>query len=84
MLPGIIIHSPLNSIIFGITHYNPAGDFMTQKVPQYSKSQAIFIMMDGKLYKLATVQMNGNTISIDFFVPPGDHQMQIRGAGNPS
>ncbi|MGC1930330.1 MAG: hypothetical protein WA667_15255 [Candidatus Nitrosopolaris sp.] len=24
----------------------------------------------------------GKTISIDFFVPPGDHQMQIRGAGS--
>ena len=22
------------------------------------------------------------TISIDFFVPPGDHQMQIKGAGS--
>ncbi len=67
-----------NSIMFGITHYNPAGGSMTLKVPQYSKSQAISIMMDGKLYKEATVQMNGKTISLDFFVPPGDHQMQIR------
>jgi hypothetical protein len=73
-----------NSMMFGITHYNPAGGSMTLTVPQYSKSQAISIMMDGKLYKQATVQMNGKTISIDFFVPPGDHQMQIRGAGNTS
>jgi hypothetical protein len=73
-----------NSIMFGITHYNPAGGSMTLKLPQYSKSQAIFIMMDGKLYKQATAHMNGKTILIDFFVPPGDHQMQIRGAGNTS
>lgn len=73
-----------SSIMFAITHYNPAGGSMTLKVPQYSKSQAISIMMDGKLDKQATVQMNGKTISIDFFVPPGDHQMQIRGAGNAS
>jgi hypothetical protein len=73
-----------SSIMFAITHYNPAGGSMTLKVPQYSKSQAISIMMDGKLDKQATVQMNGKTISIDFFVPPGDHQMQIRGARNAS
>ena len=41
-------------MMFGITHYNPAGGSMTLKVPQYSKSQAISIMMDGKLYKEAT------------------------------
>ncbi|MGB6671743.1 MAG: hypothetical protein WBE34_04850 [Candidatus Nitrosopolaris sp.] len=45
---------PPGSMMFGITHYNPAGGSMTLKVPQYSKSQAISIMMDGKLYKEAT------------------------------
>ena len=67
-----------NSIMFGITHYNPVGGSMSLKAPQYS-GQAISVMMDGKLYKQATVQMNGRTISIGFFIPPGDHQIQIRG-----
>jgi len=73
-----------SSIMFGITHYNPAGGSMTLKLPQYSKNQTISIMMDGKLYKQASASMNGKTISIDFFVPPGDHQIQVRGAGNTS
>jgi hypothetical protein len=36
-------------------------------------------MMDGKLYKQASIKMNGKTVSIDFFVPPQDHDVQIKG-----
>jgi hypothetical protein len=35
--------------------------------------------MDGKLYKQASIKMNGKTVSIDFFVPPQEHQVQIKG-----
>lgn len=68
-----------DSIAFGITHYNPMGGPALIKIPQLARNQTVAVMMDGKPYDKATVKADGKTVSIDFFVPPGDHEVQIQG-----
>jgi hypothetical protein len=68
-----------DSLVFGVNYYSPIGGPLSLKIPQLSEKQSISVMMDGKLYKQASVKMNGKTVSIDFFVPPQDHQVQIKG-----
>ena len=68
-----------DSLVFGVNYYSPVGGPLSLKIPQLSEKQSISVMMDGKLYKQASVKMNGKTISIDFFVPPQDHQVKIKG-----
>jgi hypothetical protein len=68
-----------DSIAFGITHYNPKGGPADIKIPQLAQNQTVAVMMDGKPYERVTVKADGKTVSIDFFVPPGDHQVQIQG-----
>ena len=38
--------------------------------------------MDGKLYSEASVKMDGKTVFVNFFVPPSDHQVQIKAIRN--
>ena len=68
-----------DSIIFGITYYSPSGGPLDLKIPQVSEKQSVSVIMDGKLYNQASIKMNGKTVSINFFVPPQDHQVQIKG-----
>jgi hypothetical protein len=68
-----------DSLFFGVNYYSPIGGPLSLKIPQLSEKQSISIMMDGKLYKQASVKMNGKTVSIDFFVPPQEHQVKIKG-----
>jgi hypothetical protein len=68
-----------DSIIFGVKYYSTIGGPLTLKIPQVSETQSVHVMMDGKLYNKASVKMNGKTVSIDFFVPPEDHNIQIKG-----
>jgi hypothetical protein len=68
-----------DSLIFGVNYYSPIGGPLSLKIPQLSGKQSISVMMDGKLYKQASVKMNGKTVSIDFFVPPQEHQVKIKG-----
>ena len=68
-----------DSLLFGVNYYSPIGGPLSLKIPQLSEKQSISVMMDGKLYKQASIKMNGKTVSIDFFVPPQDHQVQIKG-----
>lgn len=68
-----------DSILFAINYYSPIGGPLSLKIPQHSEKQSISVMMDGKLYKQASIKMNGKTVSIDFFVPPQDHDVQIKG-----
>jgi hypothetical protein len=68
-----------DSLVFGVNYYSPIGGPLSLKIPQLSEKQSISVMMDGKLYKQASIKMNGKTVSIDFFVPPQDHQVQIKG-----
>lgn len=67
-----------DSIAFGITHYNPKGGPASLKFPQLSQNQTIAVLMDGKP-NAAPVKMDGKTVSIDLFVPPGNHDVRIQG-----
>ncbi|CAN5287131.1 hypothetical protein BH18THE2_BH18THE2_05110 [soil metagenome] len=71
-----------DSISFGVKHYNPEGGDLSLKVPQLSANQTIFIMMDDKTYDKPSIRMDGKTINIDLFVPPGDHEINIQGIRN--
>ena len=68
-----------HSINFAITYYSSTGGPLTLKIPQTSEKQFVTVMMDGTLYKKASVQMNGKTVFINFFVPPQSHSIQVRG-----
>jgi hypothetical protein len=68
-----------DSIVFGVNYYSPSGGPLSLKITQLSEKQSVSVVMDGKLYKQASVGMDGKTVSIDFFVPPKDHQVQIKG-----
>jgi hypothetical protein len=70
-----------DSIVFGVRHYNPAGGPLSLKVPQVSQNQTVAVMMDGQLHE-ASVKGDGKTMSVDFFIPKGDHQVQIQGIRN--
>ena len=68
-----------DSIVFGINYYSPNGGPLSLKIPQVSEKQSVSVIMDGKLYKQVSVGMDGKTVSINFFVPPQDHQVRIKG-----
>ena len=68
-----------DSLNFAITYYSSTGGPLSLKVPQTSEKQTVAVMMDGTLYKNASVKMNGKTVFIDFFVPPENHNIQIKG-----
>jgi hypothetical protein len=70
-----------DSIAFGIRPYAPDGGRLGLKLPQLSQNQTVAVMLDGELHE-ASIMGNGKTISIDFFVPKGDHQVQIQGVRN--
>jgi hypothetical protein len=67
--------------VFGIKHYNPAGGTFGLKMPETSKNP-VSVIMDGKLYSEASVKMDGKTVFVNFFVPPSDHQVQIKAIRN--
>ncbi|HVX02157.1 MAG TPA: FxLYD domain-containing protein [Nitrososphaera sp.] len=71
-----------DSIAFDITHYNPHGGPALIKIPQPAQNRTVAVMMDGKPYDSATVNTDGKTLSIKFFVPPGEHAVQIQGVRN--
>lgn len=71
-----------DSISFGVKHYNPEGGDLSLKVPQLSENQTIFVKMDDKIYDKPSIRMDGKTIIIDLFIPPGDHEMNIQGIRN--
>jgi hypothetical protein len=68
-----------DSIVFGVNYYSPNGGPLSLKIPQVSEKQSVSVIMDGKLYKQVSVGMDGKTVSINFFVPPQDHQVRIKG-----
>jgi hypothetical protein len=68
-----------DSISFGVKHYNPEGGDLSLKVPQLSKNQSILVKMDDETYDGTSITMDGKTIHIDIFIPPGDHEMDIQG-----
>jgi hypothetical protein len=70
-----------DSLVFGIKDYDPAGGPFSLKMPQTSKTP-VAVIMDGKPYSKASVRMDGKTVFVDFFVPPANHQVQIKGIRN--
>ncbi len=68
-----------DSIMFGIKHYNPNGGPASLKIPQMFENQTVTVIMDGKPYDKTTVTMDGRTVHLEFFVPSGDHQVQVQG-----
>jgi hypothetical protein len=71
-----------DSIDFGVTPYQPDGGPVSIQFPQFNENQRLTIMLDGKPYGNAAVKGDGKTMHIDFFVPKGDHQIQIMGIRN--
>lgn len=68
-----------DSIAFGIKHYNPAGGPAKLRFPQLNQNQTVAVMMDGEAYGNALVSMDGKTVYVDMFIPPGDHDVQVQG-----
>ena len=69
------------SIAFGIRPYSPKGWPLSLQIPQFSQNQNVTVMLDGELHD-ASVKDDGKTVYIDFFVPKGDHQIEIQGVRN--
>jgi hypothetical protein len=46
-------------------------------IPQASQDQSVTVALDGKLHE-SSIRDDGKTIYIDFFVPQGEHQVQIQ------
>jgi hypothetical protein len=55
---------------------------LSLKIPQLLQDQNIIVIMDDKVYEKAAIKMDGKTIFVDLFVPPGDHEMKIQGVRN--
>jgi hypothetical protein len=68
-----------DSMIFAAEHYNPAGGNIMLKIPQMADSQKVNVLMDGKPYEKAKINMDGKTVRIDIFIPPEEHSIQIKG-----
>ncbi len=68
-----------DSIMFGIKHYNPNGGPAILQVPQMFEDQTLTVLLDGKPYDETTVTLDGRTVHLEFFVPSGDHEVQVQG-----
>src|ERR671930_2161779 len=69
-----------DSIMFGVKHYNPDGGTTSLKIVKNSSNPSLSVLMDGKPYNPAPVKtMDGKTVHIDFFLSPGDHNVQVKG-----
>jgi hypothetical protein len=66
-----------DSIAFGIRPYSPTGGPVSLMIPQASQDQSVTVALDGKFYE-SSIRDDGKTIYIDFFVPQGEHQVQIQ------
>jgi hypothetical protein len=68
-------------VVFGIKPYSPTGGPLSLMIPQMSQNQIVTVMLDGKPHE-ASMRDDGKTIYIDFFVPQGEHQVQIQKVSN--
>ena len=73
--------SATDSLVFGIKHYNPTGGPMSLKIVKTAGSQDISVIMDGKMNNkdVSIKVMNPKTVHIDFTIPPGNHDIQVKG-----
>ena len=68
-----------DSIAFGIKHYNPSGGQAALKFPQLYQNQTVAVILDGEPYDSASVMIDGKTVHVDMFIPPGDHDVKVQG-----
>jgi hypothetical protein len=66
-----------DSIAFEIRPYSPTGGPVNLMIPQVSQDQSVVVMLDGKPHE-SSISDDGKTIYIGFFVPQGDHRVQIQ------
>lgn len=73
--------SATDSLVFGVKHWNPTGGPMSLKIAKTSGAQDISVLMDGKMNNkdVSIKVMNPQTVHIDFTIPPGNHDIQIKG-----
>jgi hypothetical protein len=48
----------------------------------YNSTSDTLVTGNGKLYTQASVKMDRKTVTVNFLVPPADHQVRIRGIKN--
>jgi hypothetical protein len=65
-----------DSIAFGIRPYSPTGGPISLMIPQALQDQSVTVTLDGKLHE-SSIRDDGKTVYIEFFVPQGEHQVQI-------
>lgn len=70
-----------DSLAFGIRPYSPNGGDLSIMIPQVSSNQTVTVFIDGESHD-ALVSGDGRTMNIDFFVPKGEHEVQIQGVRN--
>jgi hypothetical protein len=70
-----------DSITFRIRPYSPAGGPISFMLAQISQNQNVTVTLDDKLHG-ASIRPDGKTIYINFFVPQGEHQVQIQRVRN--
>jgi hypothetical protein len=68
-----------DSLTFGITPYIPAGAPVSLQFAQSYENQTIAVFVDNVLQEEATVMLDGKTAHVTFFVPPGNHEVQVQG-----
>ena len=66
-----------DSFAFQIRPYSPTGGPISLMIPQVSQDQSVSVMLDGILHE-SSIRGDGKTTYIDFFVPQGEHQVQIQ------
>ena len=73
--------SATDSLVFGVKHWNPTGGPMSLKIAKASGAQDISVLMDGKMNDkdVSVKLMNPQTVHIDFNIPPGNHDIQVKG-----
>ena len=73
--------SATDSLVFGVKHYNPTGGPMSLKIVKTTGSQDISVIMDGKMNNkdVSIKVMNPKTVYIGFIIPPGNHDIQVKG-----
>ncbi|HEV8387329.1 MAG TPA: hypothetical protein VGQ03_06875 [Nitrososphaera sp.] len=70
-----------DSLAFGIRPYIPSGGDVSLKIAQLASNQTVTVVMDGKAHD-SFVKSDGRTMTIDFFVPEGSHEIQVQGVRN--
>ncbi len=74
---GIRYENETDSISFDIRPYAPGGGPVSFMIPQESQDQSVKVLLDGNLHE-PEIRADSKTIYIDFFVPAGQHEVQIQ------